>query len=159
MYQFGNFQRAEIGPPRYPTLADGFEGVLRVEKTYVEDTRFGAMFFAEMTVMSSNTPENPPGQRVKWKQDLTKKDVCDNALLQFAAGVLGVHRDDEATVFALKQGMQGLMHYATNVNNDANNFTQRYVGAKARKTQTKETKRDFLAVDFFPYVPQNGSGQ
>lgn len=158
MYQFGNFQRAEIGPPRYPTLADGYEGVLRVEKTYVEDTRFGPMFFVEMTVMSSNTTENQPGQRIKWKQDLTKKDVCDNALLQFAAGVLGVNRDDEAQVYQLKQGMQGMMHYATNVNNDANNFTQRYVAARAHMKQTK-AERDFLAVDFYPYVPQNGNGQ
>jgi hypothetical protein len=157
MYQFGSFQRAQIGPPRYPTLADGYEGVVRVEKTYVEDTRFGAMFFVEMTVMSSNTPENQPGQRVKWKQDLTKKDVCDNALLQFAAGVLGVTRDDEANVAALQNGMPGILHYAVNVNNDANNFTQRYVCAKARFGPTKNAGRDFLFVDFWPYVPpQNG---
>lgn len=158
MYQFGNFQRAEIGPPRYPTLADGFEGVLRVEKTFVEDTRFGPAFFVEMTVMSSNTPENQPGQRIKWKQDLTKRDVCDNAILQFAAGVLGVNREDEATVYALKSAMQAMMHYAVYQNQDQNNFTQRYVSARARKKQTK-AERDFLAVDFYPYVPQNGNGQ
>lgn len=152
MYQFGNFSRAEIGPPRLPSLVDGYEGVLRVEKTYVDDTRFGAKFFCEMTVMSSNKVENPPGQLVIWKQDMTKKDVCDNALLQWAAGVMCVNRDDEATVEALKQAMQGMLHYAINVNTDANNFTQHYVCAKARATTTKQ-QRPFLAVDFYPYVP------
>lgn len=152
MYQFSNFQRAEIGPPRFPTLCDGFEGYLRVEKTFVEDTRFGAMFFCEFTVMSSNHPENPVGQRVKWKQDLTKKDVCDNALLQWAAGVLGVDRENEQTVDALKNAMQGMMAYATATNQENNNFTQRIVGARARAMKTKND-RDFVAVDFFPYRP------
>lgn len=152
MYQFSNFQRAEIGPPRFPSLADGYEGVLKVEKTYVNDTRFGAKFFCEMTVMSSNVAQNPVGQRVVWKQDLTKKDVADNAMLQWAAGVLGVHREDDATVQQLKDAMQGLLHYAINVSEEANNFTQRYVAAKARATKTKQ-ERDFTAVDFYPYVP------
>lgn len=152
MYQFSNFQRAEIGPPRFPGLADGYEGVLRVEKTYVNDTRFGAKFFCEMTVMSSNLAQNPVGQRVVWKQDLTKKDVADNSMLQWAAGVLGVHREDDATVQQLKDAMQGLLHYAVNVSEEANNFTQRYVAAKARATKTKQ-ERDFIAVDFYPYVP------
>lgn len=151
MYQFSNFNRAEIGPPRLPGLVDGFEGILKVEKTHVEDTRFGAKFFCEMTVMSSNRSENPVGQLVVWKQDLTKKDVADNAMFQWAAGVLGVHREDEANVEALRQGMQGLLHYAVNVSEDANNFTQRYVAAKARATTTKNS-RPFTAVDFYPYV-------
>lgn len=152
MYQFGDFSRAEIGPPRLPVLTDGFEGVLKVEKTIMEDTRYGDAFFAEMTVMSSNKVENPPGQRVKWKQDMTKKDVCKNALLQWAAGVLGVNSDDDAAIAALKQAMEGLMHYACNVNTDANNFTQRYVVARARATTTGN-QRPFLSVNFSPYVP------
>lgn len=155
MYQFSNFQRAEIGPPRLPELKDGYAGVLKVEKTYVQDTRFGAYFRCEFTVMSSNHPENPVGQHVTWKQDMTKKDVCDNSLLQWAAGVLGVQRDDDATVEALKQQMKGLLEYACNVNNDQNNFTQRYVCARAREGQTKGN-RDFTFVDFWPYVPSNG---
>jgi hypothetical protein len=134
---------------------DGYEGVLKIEKTFVEDTRFGAMFFVEMTVMSSNNQENPPGQRVKWKQDLTKKDVCDNALLQWAAGVLAVHREDEATVYALKNALGQMLDYATTQNQEQNNFTQKYVCAKARGMKTKND-RDFVAVDFFPYVPAAG---
>jgi hypothetical protein len=89
---------------------------------------------------------------VVWKQDLTKKDVADNAMLQWAAGALGVQREDLANVEALKSAMQGLLHYACNVSEDANNFTQKYVVAKARGTRTKQ-ERDFVAVDFFPYVP------
>lgn len=151
MYQFSNFSRAEIGPPRLPQLVDGYEGILKIEKTYVNDTRFGAKFFVEMTVMSSNHPNNPVGQRVIWKQDLTKKDVADNAVFQWAAGVLGVQREDEAMVAALRQQMQQLLHYACNVNQEQNSFTQRYVGAKARLTKTKQ-ERPFTAVDFYPYV-------
>lgn len=157
MYQFSNFSRAEIGPPRLPELRDGFEGVLKVEKTFCQDTRFGPKFFCEFTVMSSNHPENPVGQRVIWKQDMTKKDVCDNALLQWAAGVMGVNRDDEGTVYQLKQAMQGMLHYAVNINNDQNNFTQRYVVARAREGQTRQSNRDFTFVDFWPYAPQNGN--
>lgn len=151
MYQFGNFSRAEIGPPRLPGLVDGYEGVLKVEKTYVNDTRFGSKFFCELTVMSSNRPENPVGQRVVWKQDLTKKDVADNALFQFAAGVLKVDREDTQRVEQLRAAMQGMLHYACYTNNDANNFTGQYVAAKARQTTTKQ-ERAFTAVDFYPYV-------
>jgi len=156
MYQFSNFDRAEIGPPRLPELKDGFEGVLKVEKTFCQDTRFGPKFFCEFTVMSSNHPENPVGQRVIWKQDMTKKDVCDNALLQWAAGCLGVARDDDNNVAALKRGMREMLHYAINVNNDANNFTHnvsgRYVIARAREGQTRQSNRDFTFVDFWPYT-------
>jgi hypothetical protein len=47
--------------------------------------------------------------------------------------------------------MQQLMHYAVNVSQEANNFTQQYVCAKARSTTTKQG-RPFTAVDFYPYV-------
>jgi len=154
MYQFSNFQRAEIGPPRQPTLADGFEGVCQIEKTYVNDTRFGAKFFCEMTVMSSNHPENPVGQLVVWKQDLTKKDVADNAIFQWAAGVLGVHREDEATVNALRAQMKPLLDWAI-VYQDNNNFTKKYVVVRARGVKT-QSNRDFTACDFYPYVPNGG---
>jgi hypothetical protein len=164
MYQFSNFERAEIGPPRLPELADGFEGVLRVEKTFCQDTRFGPKFFCEFTVMVSNHPENPAGQRVIWKQDMTKQDVRDNALFQWAAGIYGVDRDDDNNKNQLRQAMQSLLHYAVNVNNDINNFTRaydgvspRYVCARAREGQTKQSNRDFTFVDFWPYVPKNGT--
>lgn len=150
MYQFSNFQRAEIGPPRLPKLADGFEGVCRVEKTYVNDTRFGSKFFCEMTVMTSNLAQNPVGQRVVWKQDLTKRDVADNSLFQWAAGVLGVQREDVANVEALRGAMQGLLGYAVTYQ-EQNNFTQRYVLVKARDTVTGNS-RPFTAYDFYPYV-------
>lgn len=156
MYQFSNFQRAEIGPPQYPRLKDGYEGICLVEKTFIEDTRFGPALIVEMTVMTSNHPENQAGERVVWKQDLTKKDVCDNAMLQFAAGVLGVNRDDENSVNALKQQMQALMNYAVFQNPENNNFTKRYVCIRAREIQTKNSGRDFTVYDFYPYV-QNGS--
>lgn len=155
MYQFGNFSRAEIGPPRLPGLVDGFEGVVRVDKTYENDTRFGSKFFCEMTVMTSNKQENPPGQLVVWKQDLTKKDVADNAIFQWAAGVQGVRREDEAMVAQLRQYMQQMMQYAIYYQ-DQNQFTGRYVCAKARSMTTKNG-RPFTAVDFYPYVQTNGS--
>ncbi len=155
MYQFSNFERAEMGPVRLPQLADGFEGVLRVEKTFVDDTRYGPKFFCEFTVMSSNTEVNPPGQRVIWKQDMTKRDVADNALLQWAGAIFGVHRDDEATVFQLKRGMRGMLEYAMSYQ-EQNNFTQKFVCARAHEGPTKSAGRDFLYVDFWPYVASNG---
>lgn len=151
MYQFSDFQRAEIGPPRLPKLVDGFEGICKVEKTYVNPTRFGDKFFCELTVMSSNRPQNPVGQRVVWKQDLTKKDVAGNAVFQWAAAVLGVDRDDKPTVDALRQQMPQLFGYAVE-NQEQNNFTQRYVAVRARDTTTGNS-RPFTAYDFFPYVP------
>lgn len=162
MYQFSNFDRAEIGPARLPELNDGFEGVIRMEKTYIQPTRFGDYFRIEFTIMSSNHADNPVGQRATWKQDMTKKDVCNNSILQMAAAFMGVDRDDKPSVDALKQAMPGLLHYAVNVNNDLNNFTRqndgaspRYACARAREAQTRQSNRDFTFVDFWPYV-QNG---
>jgi hypothetical protein len=153
MYMFSNFQRAEIGPPRLPQLVDGFEGVLKIEKTYVNPTRFGDKFFCEMTVGSSNRPQNPVGQRVIWKQDLTKKDVAENAVFQWAAAVLGVDRENEPAVAALRQQMPQLFGYAVEAQ-EQNTFTQRYVAVRARDTTTKNS-RPFTAYDFFP-LPTNG---
>jgi hypothetical protein len=151
MHQFGSFKRASIGPERLPQLADGFEGVLLVEKTFVEDTRFGDKFFCEFTVMSTNREAaNPVGQRCIWKQDLTKKDVADNSLLEWGAAVLGVDREDESTVEALKDQFGDLINYAVNANNEQNNFTKRYVVARAYEKKT-QNGRDFLAVNFAPY--------
>lgn len=154
MYTFGSFNRAQIGPPRLPQLGDGFEGVCKIEKTYVNETRFGHKFFCEMTVMSSNLHQNPVGQRVIFKQDLTKRDVADNALLTWGAGILGVAREDGPRVAQLQAAMDGLINYAVYYQ-DNNNFTQKYVLVKARHITTGNN-RPFVAHDWFPYVPSNG---
>lgn len=164
MYSFGNFQRAELGPHRLPKLSDGFEGVLQIAKTWIKDGRKGPLFMCECVVAQSNMQAHPVGQRIMWMQDLTNKNVCDNALFQWAAAVYGFQENNEPALNWLRQnlgndpqtGRTGLFHYATYVNQEFNPFTHnmetqqpRYVAVRVYQTTT-QNNRTFRAHNFAP---------
>jgi len=172
MYSFGNFQRAELGPQRLPKLADGFEGVLQIVKTWVKDGRRGPMFMCECIVMQSNHPTNPVGQRIMWKQDLTNKNVADNAMFQWAAAVFGIGGENEAGLNWLRASLgddnstyppkPGLLSHAvgnvpqSGMTQEYNLFTHdlqtrqpRYVACRAFQTTTGNN-RQFLAHNWAP---------
>jgi len=166
MYQIGSFQRAELGPQRLPKLQDGFEGVLQVVKTWVKDGRRGNLFMCEMIVAQSNHPSNPVGQRVMWTQDLMNKNVCDDALFQWASACYGFTSENEPAINWLKKnmgedmfmqtGQHGLFYYAIYVNQEQNPFTHnmetgqpRYVVCRVYMKKT-QNNRDFRVHAFAP---------
>lgn len=125
-----------------PTLLpDGFEGVCKIEKIYVRETRFGESFFCEMTTTG--------GERVVWRQSLAIPVVAEATLLQWAAAVSGVPPSNYRTgPGALR--VQELLRQAA-ASPEANDFTQRYVRVSVSRVPTKNG-RLFSLYRFSPYL-------
>lgn len=154
MYQF-DFGRAELGPPRLPTLTSGFDGILCLKKIYLKNTRQqGDKLFVEFLVYQSNLPQHQAGQEVIWKQALTDRNVAENAVFSFAAAVFGIDAQAQLNPQVQQQVLQlrtYLNQYLQQAfqNPDNNYFTGKYVRCQTRDTVTRNN-RQFVAHNFFP---------
>lgn len=134
-------------------FGDGFNGVVKVDKTIAKATRAsGLAFIVEMVVVETNKPEeHPVGWRGSWFQKMTDKDVAFSSILAWAAACYGYTTEQKDQIKQeLQPHLQELMKHATD-NPDKNDFVGVLVKLETTQKKTKNDK-DFTRYDFSPHA-------
>lgn len=152
-FQFSGVGSAEV-VDRVAKLPAGFDGVVRLTRTEVKNTRTeGPKFFVEFDVVESTNMPQLVGGHYSWGQSTQKVDVMRGNMKRFFLGAIGVRLDDEANVAAWSSPVQpgsnvshidnGLMQACQAP--DQNQLIGRLARLRTEQREGQQSKRAYIA--------------
>lgn len=138
---------------RNAKLSDGFEGTVKITRTFEHDgRRFGAAYIAEFDVMSTNQPDRDPvGSRRSWRQSLGQKDIAASSLKAFAAAMSGLSTSDEDEINQASEDLDAAVCASVEYEDDEdkNYFIGTVVGVNVEEIKT-QTGQSFKRHTWWP---------